>query len=171
MKVKCMVKQFFVIACVVLIAGAAAAQKKVNPAKKENSSCSSIFDFMNSVSFKPEATVEDGVRMMLYIRNDGNSSGSTDFNTVMKIAVEDNLLDDEIYKKGDLLTYGQLSYMIVKHLELKGSILNSIYPCGRYSYRVCVFHGMMPSNKSESSAISGVELVNIIKNVSKYKGE
>jgi hypothetical protein len=67
------------------------------------------------------------------------------------------------------LNKGVISQLLANALELKGSILFSIFGTQRYAVRLMVYHNLMPPLSSEWEHLSGDELLEIIRLASDFQ--
>lgn len=54
---------------------------------------------------------------------------------------------------------GELSYMIMKSLDLRGGVMYSILPSPRYAYRELVYDGFLPARLSKQREVSGEQVL------------
>ncbi len=126
-----------------------------------------MFKYLNSIDKKNETTIDDGVILILYmLKKNVPASYNARIKLMKKLGFMDNSFSK---KKNDRLTRGDISLMIAKVLKLKGSFLYNLFGTGRYSYRLLVYHNLMPISKSEWDSISGEELIEAIRLASEYK--
>ncbi len=59
----------------------------------------------------------------------------------------------------DPLTAGELSYLIMKSLRLRGGIMYSILPSPRYAFRELVYRGVIPPQTPPGRIVSGEQVV------------
>lgn len=119
---------------------------------------------ITGIADKPSATFSDAVNLLVIV------SGEKAQGDVMKTSGIQNVIRGMNYKASDPLRRGALALMIARHLELRGTLLYSIFRTERYAYKVCVKNHVMDSDGSEWDRLSGGELVEIMRKVSAKKG-
>lgn len=67
------------------------------------------------------------------------------------------------------VTLGTYCFMIMKAFQMHGGIMYSIFPGPRYAARELAYLGLIPGDTSPYRLFSGIEAVNIIRNVLNYK--
>lgn len=121
---------------------------------------------INTIVDKPAASFSDAVKLFVLVSG-GRSTGHDDS---MRLAGVQKVVRGMNYRAEDPLRRGALALMIARHLDLRGTLLYSIFRTERYAYKVCVKNHVMESDGSEWDRLSGGELVEIMRKVSAKKG-
>jgi hypothetical protein len=124
----------------------------------------SEINIITGIADKPAATFSDAVNLFVIV------SGEKARGDVMKTSGIQNITRGMNYRAEDPLRRGALALMIARHLDLRGTLLYSIFRTERYAYKVCVKNHVMESDGSEWDRLSGGELVEIMRKVSAKKG-
>jgi len=121
---------------------------------------------INSIADKPAASFSDAVQLFVLVTG-GRAAGH---DASMKLAGVQKAVRGMNYRADSPLRRGALALMIARHMDLRGTLLYSIFHSERYAFKVCVTNHLMDSDGSEWDRLSGGELVEIMRKVSAGKG-
>lgn len=68
------------------------------------------------------------------------------------------------------ITTGELSFLIMKAFNIKGSFLYAIFPGPRYSYRELKFQGFLSEPSDPGMKVSGPQLLQIVERILNQEG-
>ncbi len=115
-------------------------------------------DFINELSGKKTATIDDAFRLfLLTIEKDPGS-----FTGNMRLLKKMNLIKRSDYKGNAPAKRGLVAYMVAKQLKLRDSLLFLIFRTERYAHRVCAAEDIMSFDQSPGDLLSGDELIEIM---------
>ena len=69
----------------------------------------------------------------------------------------------------DLMSIGELSYLIMRSLNMQGGLFYSIFPSPRYAFRELTFRGIIDEGTGPFRIVSGDEVVRTVGNVLDWK--
>ncbi len=136
-------------------------QRKSNPADQK------LVQMVDAIGSKPIASINDGIVMVLML---AGKQVPDNFNARLEAVKVLGLLPAKFDKKEDtVMLRGDLAMMVARYLKPGGSFLYAICAGGRYSYKLLVFHEIMPPYKSEWDAMNGEELLEVVRLAENFK--
>ncbi len=69
----------------------------------------------------------------------------------------------------DLVTIGELSYLIMRSLDVSGGLMYSLFPSPRYAFKELAFRGLITEGTGPYRSVSGNEVVHTLGNVMEWK--
>jgi len=126
--------------------------------------------FFRELREKKEATILDGYRVALALL--GRDYADVAFEEARAKLLETKTVPAR-WKKGPdaLLTRGQLAYMVVKILGIKGGLTMRVFGVSeRYALRECEFEELMEGGMT-SRHVTGRELVAVLARVDEYRSD
>ena len=124
-------------------------------------------NFINDLGEKKQTTFGDAVKFMVFEMD----MNSTSFARDLSILSDKGIATGYTYGKDDILRKGVIARMVARYLKLDDSVFYRLFGTERYAFRACVAAGIMVSDGSERDRVTGDELIEIMRRVSKKKGE
>ena len=97
-------------------------------------------------------------------------SADTDEAASFKTAVEKGLLPAKVEAE-QAVTTGKLSLFLLKSFGLKGGIMYSLFPNGRYAYRELYYLRCVPDSSDPYAKVTGEQFLHILGRILDYTGE
>jgi len=126
--------------------------------------------FFRVLAAKPNATMEDGVKMLYMLTTGESSTGKMTFQEICDILSRKGIIRKSYTKNKDrLLNRGQVSYMLCKALGIKGGLTMRIFGVSeRYGFRECVYLKLVPPG-TQWDRVTGGELLGIMARAADYQ--